>query len=115
MLRRMNVVSGSTRSYFDSQAGTIDYTSGAIRINNINITAVSNVDGATSEQIRLLISPSTNDIVPVRNQILEIDFVNTTINGKADTEAASGSTFTSSGSGASATTTVSTSGGSSSY
>ena len=113
-LRRYALV-GTTRSYFDSQAGTIDYTSGAIRINNINITAVSNVDGATSEQIRLVVSPSTNDIVPVRNQILEIDFVNTTINGKADTEAASGSTFTSSGSGASATTTVSTSGGSSSY
>lgn len=113
-LRRYALV-GTTRSYFDSQAGTIDYTSGAIRINNINITAVSNVDGATSEQIRLVVTPSTNDIVPVRNQILEIDFVNTTINGKADTEAASGSTFTSSGSGASATTTVSTSGGSSSY
>tara|TARA_A100001015_G_C15037644_1_gene737382 strand:+ start:1487 stop:3415 length:1929 start_codon:yes stop_codon:yes gene_type:complete len=113
-LRRYALV-GTTRSYFDSQAGTIDYTSGAIRINNINITAVSNVDGATSEQIRLVVTPSTNDIVPVRNQILEIDFVNTTINGRADTEAASGSTFTSSGSGASATTTVSTSGGSSSY
>lgn len=113
-LRRYALV-GTTRSYFDSQAGTIDYTSGAIRINNINITAVSNVDGATSEQIRLVVTPSTNDIVPVRNQILEIDFVNTTINGRADTETASGSTFTSSGSGASATTTVSTSGGSSSY
>lgn len=113
-LRRYALV-GTTRSYFDSQAGTIDYTSGAIRINNIQITAVSDVDGATSEQIRIVIIPSTNDIVPVRNQILELDFVNTTINGKADTEAASGSTFTSSGSGTTASTTVSTSGGSSSY
>ena len=113
-LRRYALV-GTTRSYFDSQAGTIDYTSGAIRVNNINITAVSDVDGATSEQIRIVITPSANDIVPVRNQILEIDFVNTTINGKADTEAASGSTFTSSGSGTTASTTVSTSGGSSSY
>ena len=113
-LRRYALV-GTTRSYFDSQAGTIDYTSGAIRINNINVTAVSDVDGATSEQIRIVITPSANDIVPVRNQILEIDFVNTTINGKADTEAASGSTFTSSGSGTTASTTVSTSGGSSSY
>ena len=54
-LRRYALV-GTTRSYFDSQAGTIDYTSGAIRINNINITTVSNVDGATSEQIRLVVS-----------------------------------------------------------
>ena len=113
-LRRYALV-GTTRSYFDSQAGTIDYAYGVIRINNINVTAVSDVDGATSEQIRIVITPSANDIVPVRNQILEIDFVNTTINGKADTEAASGSTFTSSGSGTTASTTVSTSGGSSSY
>ena len=113
-IRRYALV-GTTRSYADNQAGTIDYTSGAIRLNNINITAVSNVDDAASTQVRLVVSPSSNDIVPVRNQILEIDFTNTTITGKADTEAASGSTFTSSGSGASATTTVSTSGGTSSY
>ena len=113
-LRRYSLV-GTTRSYADSQAGTIDYTSGVIKINNINITAISNVDDATSTQIRLVVTPNSNDIVPVRNQILELDLTNTTITATADTEASSGSTFSTSGSGSTATTTVSTSGGGSSY
>ena len=113
-LRRYSLV-GTTRSYADSQAGTIDYTSGVIKINNINITAISNVDDATSTQIRLVVTPNSNDIGPVRNQILELDLTNTTITATADTEASSGSTFSTSGSGSTATTTVSTSGGGSSY
>tara|TARA_B100000900_G_scaffold341407_2_gene304459 strand:+ start:1819 stop:3747 length:1929 start_codon:yes stop_codon:yes gene_type:complete len=113
-LRRYSLV-GTTRSYADSQAGTIDYASGVIKINNINITAISNVDDATSTQIRLVVTPNSNDIVPVRNQILELDLTNTTITATADTEASSGSTFSTSGSGSTATTTVSTSGGGSSY
>ena len=76
-LRRYSLV-GTTRSYADSQAGTIDYASGVIKINNINITAISNVDDATSTQIRLVVIPNSNDIVPVRNQILELDLTNTT-------------------------------------
>ena len=113
-LRRYSLV-GTTRSYADSQAGTIDYASGVIKINNINITSISNVDDATSTQIRLVVTPNSNDIVPVRNQILELDLTNTTITATADTEASSGSTFSTSGSGSTASTTVSTSGGSSSY
>ncbi len=113
-IRRYSLV-GTTRSYADSQAGTIDYTSGVIKINNINITGISNVDDATSTQIRIIVTPNTNDIVPVRNQILEIDFTNTTVTASADTESSSGSSYSTSGSGSSATTTVSTSGGTSSY
>ena len=113
-LRRYSLV-GTTRSYADSQAGTIDYASGVIKINNINITAISNVDDATSTQIRLIVTPNSNDIVPVRNQILELDLTNTTITATADTEASSGSPITTTGSGSTATTTVSTSGGGSSY
>jgi hypothetical protein len=109
-LRRYAFV-GTARSYADEQAGTIDYDTGAISINNINITAVSDVDGSASTQIRLLVTPNSNDIVPVRNQILEIDFINTTITANSDTETASGSTFTTSGSGTTTSTTVSTSGG----
>ena len=78
-------------------------------------TSISNVDDATSTQIRLVVTPNSNDIVPVRNQILELDLTNTTITATADTEASSGSTFSTSGSGSTATTTVSTSGGGSSY
>ena len=113
-LRRYALI-GTTRSYVDNQAGSINYSSGAISINNINITAISNVDGETSTVIRLVITPSTNDIVPVRNQLLEIDFTNTTITASVDTVTSSGSSSVTSGSGSAATTTTTTSGGTSSY
>ena len=113
-LRRYALI-GTTRSYADNAAGSIDYSSGYISINNINITAISNVDGATSTAIRLVITPATNDIVPVRNQLLEIDFTNSTISASIDTATSSGSSYSTSGSGSSTTTTTTTSGGTSSY
>ena len=50
-------------------------------------TSIGNVDGSASAIIRLTAIPDSSDIIPVRNQILEIDFVNTTINGTVDTTA----------------------------
>jgi len=113
-LRRYAIV-GTTRNYADSKAGTINYNSGLISINNLNITSVSNINGVASTRIRIIVTPNTNDIVPVRNQILEIDFANTIITGNVDSESTSGTTFTTTGSGSTASTTVSSSGGSSSY
>jgi hypothetical protein len=49
------------------------------------IISISNVDGAASSIIRVTATPDSNDIVPLRNQLLEIDFVNTTILGEVDT------------------------------
>jgi len=85
-IRRYYVVSG-VRQYQDSTAGTINYSTGEIKINSVNITSIENVDGAASTIIRLTAIPDSSDIIPVRNQILEIDFVNTTINGTVDTTA----------------------------
>ena len=85
-IRRYYLTAG-VRQYQDSTAGTIDYATGEIKINSINITSIDNVDGAASTIIRLTVIPDSTDIVPVRNQILEIDFVNTTINGTVDTTA----------------------------
>ena len=85
-IRRYYLTAG-VRQYQDSTAGTINYTTGEIKINSINITSVENVDGAASTIIRLTVIPDSSDIIPVRNQILEIDFVNTTINGTVDTTA----------------------------
>ena len=85
-IRRYFLTAG-VRQYQDNTAGTIDYTTGEIKINSINITSIENVDGAASTIIRLTVIPDSTDIVPVRNQILEIDFVNTTINGTVDTTA----------------------------
>ena len=113
-IRRYALI-GTTRSYADNVAGSINYSSGYISINNINITAISNVDGATSTAIRLIVTPATNDIVPVRNQLLEIDFTNSTISAQIDTATSSGSSYSTSGSGSATTTTTTTSGGTSSY
>jgi len=83
-IRRYILVSG-VRQYQDTTTGTITYTTGEIKINSINITSIGEVDGAASNIIRLTVIPDSLDIIPVRNQILEIDFVNTTINGSVDT------------------------------
>ena len=48
-----------------------------IILNSLNITSVSNVDGATSTKIRLIVQPDSNDVIAVRNQVLEIDLINT--------------------------------------
>ena len=88
---------GTARTYSDSEAGTIDYDTGKVSINSINITTVSNVDNATSTQIRLVVLPNSYDIVSVRNNLLEIDFANSTINGEIDGivsgSSAAGSTY----------------------
>ena len=111
---RMYYFVGTTRTYSNSQAGTITYSSGEIKINSLNISSVSNVDGATSTQIRIIVTPSGNDIVPVRNQLLEIDFTNSTITAQTDTATVSGSATTTT-TGTSTTTTVTTTSGSTSY
>jgi len=86
ILRLYYLVAG-VRIYQDETAGTVDYTNGKIVISSINITTVSNVDGVASSIIRITATPDSNDIVPVRNQILEIDFINTTVTGEVDTVA----------------------------
>lgn len=78
---------GNTRTYTDKTAGTINYTSGSVVINRVNITTVERVDGEISSRVRITVLPDSKDIVPVRNQILEIDFVNTSVVGEVDTVA----------------------------
>ena len=77
-------------------------------INALKITAVSNVDGQTSTTIRVTAIPSSNDIVPVRNQLLEIDLVNTTISGQVDNTTTTGVGYTTTTSGTASTTSVNT-------
>ena len=42
------------------------------------------MDGESSTKIRITAIPKSNDVVPVRNQILEVDLVNTTTGGNVD-------------------------------
>ena len=82
---RLYYLEAGVRIYQDLTAGTVDYVAGKIVINSINIITISSVDGAASSIIRITATPDSNDIVPVRNQLLEIDFINTTILGEVDT------------------------------
>jgi hypothetical protein len=81
---RVYYLSGTTRIYTSSTFGTIDYATGEIILTSANITSISNVDGAASTRIRIFAIPSSNDVVPVRNQVLEIDIANSTITGDVD-------------------------------
>jgi hypothetical protein len=81
-------VSGTSKVYQAASVGTIDYTTGDVVLTKINITAVGDVDGATSTSVKIIVQPASNDVVPVRNQILQIDSVNLLVTGTADTIAA---------------------------
>ena len=109
-LRIYSLVAG-VRTYLRSQAGVVDYTNGTITINSVQITSVSNVDGSASTQFRLTVLPDSNDIIPVRNQLLEIDTVNTTVVGTVDQTATTGRGYTvttTGGAGSSTATTTTT-------
>jgi len=82
---RVYYVSGTARVYTSSTYGTINYTTGELILTSANISSISNVDGAASTRIRITVLPSSNDIVPVRNQVLSIDVANSTVTGSVDT------------------------------
>ena len=77
--------SGATRVYANETQGTIDYDTGAITINSLSVLSVENIRGAVSTKIELTVVPNSNDVVPVRDQILEIDTANSSITVTADT------------------------------
>ena len=81
---RVYYLSGTTRIYTSTTFGTVNYTTGEIILSSANITSISNVDGAASTQIRVFAIPNSNDIAPVRNQVLQIDTSNSTITGEID-------------------------------
>ena len=54
-------------------------------LNSLSILSVENIRGAASTRIELTVVPASNDVVPVRDQILEIDTANSSITVTADT------------------------------
>ena len=88
---RVYYLNGTVRVYTDSTFGTIDYTTGEIILTSAHITSISNVDGAASTVVRITVLPDSNDIVPVRNQVLSIDVANSTVSGSVDTIESGGS------------------------
>ena len=83
-IRVYYLVSGIKTIHNPTQ-GTIDYSTGQITINSLNVASISNIRGATSNKIEITVTPSSNDVVPVRDQILEIDVSNSIITVGEDT------------------------------
>ena len=84
-------ISSSNKVYNPATVGTVDYTKGQVVLNSLNIASVETYDGTTQTEIRITTTPNSNDIVPVRNQILEIDLINLTVTGETDTIASGSS------------------------
>ena len=81
---RLYYISSGVKNYLNSTQGTINYSTGAITINSLNIASISNIDGVASTVIRLTVVPNSNDVVPVRDQIVEMDIANSNITVTAD-------------------------------
>jgi hypothetical protein len=71
--------SGGVRSYATTFQGSIDYATGEINLNSLNITTIQDIRGEASTSIELIVKPNSNDIVPVRDQIIEIDVENSIV------------------------------------
>jgi hypothetical protein len=105
---RIYSIAVGVKTYYSSEAGTIDYVNGLITINGILISSASSVDGVSSTQVRITALSDSNDVVPVRNQLLEIDFTNTTVSSKVDAAATTGVGYTTTTTGTTTSTSVST-------
>ena len=81
---RVYYLSGTTRIFTSTSFGTVDYTTGEIILTSANITSISNVDGTASTRVRITVVPDSNDVVPVRNQVLSIDTANSSFTGDVD-------------------------------
>ena len=78
---------GTIQTYLNETAGTIDYAAGEVTINALILDSVVNTD----DTITMTTQSSSNDIVPVRNQILEIDTTKMIVKGTEDTIASGSS------------------------
>ena len=82
-VRRYYLASG-IRTYSNETQGTINYTTGQITLNSLNVASISNIRGVTSTTVELTVTPNSNDVVPVRDQIIEIDTSNSIIRVESD-------------------------------
>ena len=83
-VRAYYVALGGDRVYTTPTIGTVNYVTGHVKISQINITGISDIDGESSTLIRIIVVPNSRDIVSLRNQILELDLINTTVTGVID-------------------------------
>jgi len=83
-IRRYTLING-VKTYANNSQGIINYSTGQITVSSLNISNVENIRNQASTAIELTVKPNSNDIVPVRDQIVEIDIENSYITVQPDT------------------------------
>jgi len=81
IVRTFYLLGGTTKTITNATAGTVNYNTGEVVLTAFNVTSVSNADGTIS----ITIKPDSNDVIPVRNQVVEIDTVNSSTTAEIDT------------------------------
>ena len=105
-IRTFYLLGGTTKTITNASAGTVNYATGEVVLTSLNITSVENAAGT----IDITLKPDSNDVIPVRNQVIEIDTVASSVTAEIDTFAEGTSTA-----GVGYTTTSSTSAVGSAY
>lgn len=82
-IRTFYLLGGTTKTITNATAGTVNYSTGQVVLTSFNLTGVTNADGTLSVTIK----PDSNDVIPVRNQVIEIDTANSTTLAEIDTYA----------------------------
>lgn len=78
---RRYYLSGGTRIYVDTSAGTVDYSAGTISINAISITSTVKVDST----IDFTLIPNSSDVVATRGILIDISSADISVKGEVDT------------------------------
>ena len=86
IIRTFYLLGGTTKTITNATAGTINYNTGEVVLTSFNITSTTN----SNSTVDVTIKPDSNDVVPVRNQVVEIDTVKSTVTAEID-EFATGS------------------------
>jgi len=96
-IRMYYLVSG-VKTYQNNTQGTINYTTGQVTLTSLNIASISNIRGSASSKIEITVNPNSNDVIPVRDQILQIDVANSSVTVETDSFASGtsdgGTTYT---------------------
>ena len=79
-LRTFYLLGGTTKTITNAEAGTINYNTGEVVLTSFNITSATNADGT----IDVTVKPDSNDVIPVRQQVIEIDTVATKVTAEVD-------------------------------
>ena len=108
-IRTFYLLGGTTKTITNAEAGTVNYNTGVVVMTSFNITSTTN----TNNTIDVTVKPDSNDVIPVRQQVIEIDTVATTVTAEVDDFATGSATagvgYTTSSSTASVGSTYTTS------